>query len=94
MPLGINSFENSETYDLSIYPNPTNGKFSIQSSIQDAVTKVRVLTIEGKQVKSFHFNTKEELINHNFDLSDLTSGIYFVSMKNKYGTGTKKLILE
>lgn len=94
VPLGINRFENSETYDLSIYPNPTNGKFSIQSSIKDAVTKVRVLTIEGKQVKSFHFNTKEELINHNFDLSDLTSGLYFISMKNKYGTGTKKLILK
>ena len=94
VPLGVNSFENSETYDLSIYPNPTNGKFSIQSSIQDAETKVRVLTIEGKQVKSFHFNTKEELINHDFDLSDLTSGIYFISMKNKYGLGTKKLILK
>jgi hypothetical protein len=94
VPLGVNSFENSETYDLSIYPNPTNGKFSIQSSVQDAVTKIRVLTIEGKQVKSFHFNTKEELINHDFDLSDLTSGIYFISMKNKYGLGTKKLILK
>ena len=94
VPLGINRFENSETYDLSIYPNPTNGKFSIQSSIQDAVTTVRVLTIEGKQVKSFHFNTKEELMNHDFDLGDLTSGIYFISMKNKYGLGTKKLILK
>ncbi|MDB4588637.1 T9SS type A sorting domain-containing protein [Flavobacteriaceae bacterium] len=72
----------------------TNDQFTIQSSIQDAVTKVRVLTIEGKQVKSFHFSTKEELINHNFDLGDLTSGLYFISMKNKYGIGTKKLILE
>jgi len=45
-------------------------------------------------VKSFHFNTKEELINHNFDLGDLTSGLYFICMKNKYGTGTKKLILQ
>ena len=94
VPLGINGFDNSETYDLSIYPNPTNGKFSIQSSVQDAVTTVRVLTIEGKQVKSFYFNTKEELMNHDFDLSDLTSGIYFISMKNKYGLGTKKLILK
>ena len=55
------------------------------------------LPVEVPKNKSYfylHFNTKEELINHDFDLSDLTSGIYFISMKNKYGLATKKLILK
>ena len=45
-------------------------------------------------IRDFALDTKEELIKHDFDLSDLTSGIYFISMKNKYGLGTKKLILK
>lgn len=92
--LGINSVNNDEIYELSVYPNPSDGLFSLFTEHLDGRTRVSIYTIEGKQVKVYYFDSNEELIDYKFDLSNLTSGLYFINLENKRGTGTKKIILE
>jgi hypothetical protein len=92
--LGVNSINNEEIYDISVYPNPSNGLFSLFTNHLDGRTRVSIYTIEGAQVKVYYFDTNEELLNYKFDLSKLASGMYFINLENKKGTGTKKIILE
>ena len=92
--LGVNSINNEEIYEISVYPNPSNGLFSLFTNHLDGRTRVSIYTIEGAQVKVYYFDTNEELLNYKFDLSKLASGMYFINLENKRGTGTKKIILE
>ncbi len=87
--LGINS-TNELIFNVSIYPNPSNGFFNIYTDSFDGSTRVTVHSIDGNLIKSYYFNSSSEMSNTKFDLSNLSSGIYFVNIDNKKGTGTKK----
>ena len=73
----------STSTNLSIYPNPTEGIFTVRSSNQNLV---KVLDNIGRLVYSKKAENSETLI----DLSDFTKGIYFIND----GTETVKLIIE
>ena len=70
--------------DVSIYPNPSNGVFNIETSERGMV---EVFNINGKTIKSFEVtgNTMVELE---------TAGLYFVKVSNANGTSVKKVVVE
>lgn len=92
--LGTNFINNDRVYDITVYPNPSKGIFSIFTGNLEGTTRISVNTIEGRQVKVYYFNSKEELNNYSFDLRGLSSGLYFINLENEHGTGAKKIILE
>ncbi len=92
--LGTEVVNNDIVYDISVYPNPSNGVFSINTKNLEGNTRLSIHTIEGKQVKVFYFKSSEELNNYNFNLRGLSSGIYFLNIENAKGSGTKKIILD
>ncbi len=71
---------------IALYPNPTLKWFSIESNLQ--FNKISVLDIHGKTIKIFDENVKE------YNVEDLTSGLYFINIKTEKGKITKKLIKE
>ncbi|MFT4698409.1 MAG: hypothetical protein ACI9SJ_001558 [Flavobacteriaceae bacterium] len=85
---------NDKIYDLTVYPNPSNGMFNINTIGLEGITRVTVNTIDGSLVKAYYFNSNEELNNYQFNMSTLSSGMYFINLENASGTGTKKIILE
>tara|TARA_B110000003_G_scaffold53347_1_gene53057 strand:+ start:148 stop:1722 length:1575 start_codon:yes stop_codon:yes gene_type:complete len=92
--LDIDYYNNDLKYEISVYPNPSNGNFTIQTDGIENGTRISILTIDGKQVKTYYFNNREELSNYIFDLSDEASGIYFINLENKKGNGVKKIIIR
>ncbi len=92
--LGVNSVNNDMVYDISVYPNPSKGLFSLFTEYLEGKTRVSIYAIDGKQMKVYYFNSNEELLNYKFDLSNVTSGIYFINIENNKGTGAKKIIIE
>ena len=82
---GINKNQKDAT-TFSIYPNPTNGLFTIKLSTTDA--EIIVTDILGKQVLKTQSNQK--LMNLNLE----KSGTYFVLVKTKQGTSTRKLVIN
>lgn len=74
--LGIVSKEIQEPI-ISIYPNPSNGKFTIQSE-SDNLGRVMVYSIQGEQV----LETEER----QFDLTHFPAGMYFVKLENSSRT--------
>ncbi len=73
--------------DASVYPNPTGGGITIESS--GVVHQVRVTTMDGKLVKSFEYEA-----DNYYDLGDLMDGIYILSIDKEKSTVNRKVIID
>ena len=70
----VNEFNKSL---LTIYPNPADNFISIENLLVDS--KVELIDVVGKKIKSF----KIESQNQKLDINDLNSGVYFVKVDDK-----------
>jgi len=78
----------AEGENFSIYPNPSNGMFMLNSKITNG--EISICNILGEIVFSSKINSAETTI----DLSDAAVGVYFVSVKTEKGSFTEKIIIE
>jgi len=85
---GIDEFEAGK---ISIYPNPSNGKFDLKLNYHGSVN-IKVVNIIGVTIYSEQITTSGELINP-IDLYGFEEGIYFVTIQTEEKTYVKKLKL-
>jgi hypothetical protein len=69
---------------ISVYPNPTNGLITVNSTT--AVKAITVYDTTGKQISASKTNT--------VDLSNQAKGIYLVQVQTENGSTTKKVMVE
>lgn len=88
---------NNKLTGLSIYPNPTNGKFTIKYDLlKKSDVRLNIFDVNGSLVK--------ELVNINaqyegkykipVNLSDLPNGIYIVNLINNGERTTERIVIE
>ena len=79
---------------LDIYPNPTDGLVNIEFRLDQMMAhQLNIFNVQGQLMFSEAVNGTSNTIA--IDLSDLTNGIYFVSIHNENGlVKTSKLIKE
>ncbi|MCB0436044.1 MAG: T9SS type A sorting domain-containing protein [Mangrovimonas sp.] len=70
---------------VSLFPNPTNNYFEIQS--KEMLTKVEVYSLQGQLVKSF-------LPQNRYDISELSNGMYFINIQANGNSISKRLIKQ
>ena len=81
-------FDDFNTLDMSLYPNPVDGNYvTIQTPI-NGVKEVEVFDILGKRV----LNTN--LISDSLDISELNSGVYMVKVTVENQSKVSKLIIK
>jgi hypothetical protein len=77
--------------DLQVYPNPTNGVFSVKSgSLKYKALEVSVMDISGKKILS---RTCSGMDEYRFDISQETKGIYFIRINSDNSTQVRRIIL-
>ena len=76
--------------DLSIYPNPSNGVFSVSCENQN-INKIEVSNMIGEILFEQNING---ILNSKFDLSHLNSGIYFINIYGQETDFTKKIFIK
>jgi hypothetical protein len=77
--------EEEETFSFGLYPNPTNGVFTLSSS--ETVELVEVFNQVGQKVADFgQVNT--------IDISNLSDGIYTVKATSNAKVGVARLIKQ
>jgi len=74
---------------FAMYPNPvTNGTFSITSN--NSIEKnIEIFSVSGQQVYKSSVKSRE-----NIDISNLTTGSYFIRVEEEGKTATRKLIVN
>ena len=82
-PAGINNYTNSA--NIYIYPNPVSDQLNI-NLIDKGANFIKILNILGAEVYSTVIEGKDHCT---IDLSDLSAGIYIISISNSINTAKK-----
>jgi hypothetical protein len=91
---GIEDNRNS-LLNVSIFPNPTTGKFKISMQLErNAIAEVAVTDIIGRLVYSNKIPVKSGLNSVDINLSDLHEGIYLVKTNVNGKSNVSKLIVK
>jgi len=83
-------FDLQLTTNISIYPNPCTGKFSVNSNSD--IKSIEIYDVFGKKVyatSKFNLQTSNEI-----DLSDFPKGIYFVKIYDELKNYTQKIVMQ
>ena len=86
-PLGITTYSK---FSFNVYPNPTNDYINIQLSFLNEPTQYKISDTSGKIILTGDINNKY----FSLDLTELQSGIYYISLKNNAVNETKILIKQ
>jgi hypothetical protein len=90
-----NSIEESvATIEMSIYPNPTNGELFVNVNVLEVQDfTIEVINTLGQTVKELK-QVQSNGGTFKMDLSDKNAGVYFVILKSKSISKTKRIILQ
>tara|TARA_R100000951_G_scaffold86452_1_gene74156 strand:+ start:61 stop:423 length:363 start_codon:yes stop_codon:yes gene_type:complete len=81
--------EQSLENNISIYPNPSNGKFQVNVKVEGQKT-ITLVDYTGKVIAQKE-STQEVF---NFNESHVSSGVYIVRIKTNQGVSTKKVVID
>jgi hypothetical protein len=74
--------------NFNVFPNPTHDFLNIENKKNIEVGSIIITNTTGKKIKQFDSNVNK------LNVSDLTSGIYFLRINSEKGVLTKKIIIE
>lgn len=87
--LGLNDWTVQEG-NITVYPNPTNGKFTISSN--STISSIEIYNLLGELIRSnFTFNQQTST---EIDLSKESKGLYFAKMKVGTKVYARKIIVQ
>ncbi len=78
----------STTIQLEIYPNPSNGEFTIESTSK--IESIKVFNILGETI----YQTTKDNLQASINLSSHPKGIYFVQVKTEKGILNRKIVIQ
>ncbi len=76
---------------FSVSPNPTTGLINVTNNEGINVNEITVTDLNGRVVKTSKF---DNVTNIEMNISDLSSGMYMMSIKSDAGTATKKIVKQ
>ena len=71
--------------NFSIYPNPVNNVLNISVKNEISINNLSITDLNGRVVTSSSSSSS-------IDVSNLSSGVYFVSIETNEGRGTAKFV--
>ena len=84
----VSGISDLSTASISVYPNPSNGRFFINSS--EIINSITVRNVLGAVVNSIVLSSFSDVI----DLTKEKKGFYLVEINTNFGMMTKKIIIE
>ncbi|WP_034922609.1 T9SS type A sorting domain-containing protein [Gillisia sp. CAL575] len=90
--INITNCDSEKAYvnEVSIYPNPSNGRFEIKELKQTHIKSVNIYDLNGKKIKEYNLHPEQDLPV--LDLSNSKSGMYIAEFITSKGIITKKII--
>ncbi|MCD4793590.1 MAG: T9SS type A sorting domain-containing protein [Bacteroidales bacterium] len=92
-PLSIN--ENNNTPNVNLFPNPTNGIFTIQNlKAFEKPLSIEITNVNGQVVYSYDDLKSSYEFQYQVDISEQPKGIYFVKIQTADFFKIKKIIIQ
>ena len=76
--------------NFSVYPNPSVGMLTVASAKMDAY-KIEVINVLGEVIFTRNGNG---VVKESFDLSNYSSGLYFVKLSNGRSESVQKVVVK
>ncbi|MCD4680327.1 MAG: T9SS type A sorting domain-containing protein [Bacteroidales bacterium] len=90
---GIDDIESLTSFN--IFPNPNTGQFVLEMELtQQADFEISVINISGQEVYNEKLKSISGKCQKNFDLSNLSKGIYNFQLLTNDGVVNKKIIIQ
>lgn len=86
--LGATNINAANAVSFSIYPNPSNGQFTLVSGNESACDYA-ILNMQGQQIYSAQVDGTTTI-----DLSRQPKGVYFIRISNAFSTSIEKIVIE
>ncbi|RZL17903.1 MAG: T9SS type A sorting domain-containing protein [Pedobacter sp.] len=74
---------------FSVFPNPATNVVNISNNNNILVNAVQIVDLNGRTVKSVKF---DGVVSAEINISDLSSGMYMMTVSSDKGTMTKKIV--
>lgn len=96
--VSLNTQDNFLSSNLVIYPNPSNGEFTISfdsglNSVDNEV-KIDIYDVSGRLVYKTSFENRFDRFNETLSLNYLKSGVYIANISQGENTTSHKIIIE
>ena len=90
--IGINDL-GFQRFNVKISPNPNNGIFTLLLNQEAGTINIQVVNLYGKLMKEFSNapNSNKEM---QFDLSDFSSGVYYLKINTNASQDIQKLVVQ
>lgn len=75
---------------LNIYPNPTQGVFTLGNATLQPLENITITDMQGRVVKNIRLTSTESYIE--LSLNDFPSGIYFLRVRSTKGSIVKRIV--
>lgn len=82
----------SELGTVNLFPNPAKNSIQITNPKNLVLDEMGIYDLRGRLIKNFNLKNMNE--NFEFDVSELSSSVYFVIIKGKDGQTIKRMIKE
>jgi hypothetical protein len=87
--------ENEQTVKLTVFPNPSNGVFSLQlNTLNTQTVTIRVTDLTGKTVYRSEEIKVSGTYSQRIDLTQLSGGVYNVFVIGDNGVAEKKVVIR
>jgi hypothetical protein len=80
--------------ELNYYPNPNEGKFTLQFKADKRPTEIKITSLEGKEIYAETLNNFEGAYQNEIDLSSAKRGIYLLQIIQGNKATNKKIVIE
>ena len=95
MSHSINIRRDDKMRQMSLSPNPTSSRISLQTvSDADMIGTIVIHDLTGKIVKNEIINLKNGLNTYSIDLDNLNTGIYLFSLRTEDGVQVEKIVKQ
>jgi hypothetical protein len=86
---------NEDVSNLSVYPNPNSGMFSVRVNVLlSSAADVKLTDMLGRTVYEQVIANQSGEIKDNIDVSSIAKGVYTVDVSTDKGRATQKVVVE